>query len=333
MYISRRKKSDDLFQHPFDETESRIASDAEDTIVDVPRLAHLVLLPGAAQPRVGGQRGHGVSRKLDLGNDRDEAAGGVFDHIADLVLRVEPSVRRLVIAAGLVVLAARVLADQRAGAHRTDARKFGIFHDLDPPALVIGQMPVENIHLVQGEQVQHTLHLLHRKEMPRDIEHHPAVAHPRTVLDDHGRQFDSLHPFRPECRRGQQLAQGLHGIESPLGTSGKHLDPVGRDRQGVAVRGDRIGPDEIHRPVLCRGRRAHGQPPAENRTQHVVQRIGHERHPLVRRPDDHARRCRQSENPFGGRHAHRRRHHGDRAVHRNHTAAPAAQHAQNKQYP
>ena len=119
-------------------------------------------------------------------------------------------------------------------------------------------MPVENIHLVQGEQVQHALHLLHRKEMPRDIEHHPAVAHPRAVLDDHSRQFDSLHPSRPECRRGQQLAQGLHGIESPFGTSGKYLDPVGRDRQGVAVRGDRIGPDEIHRPVLCRGRRAHG---------------------------------------------------------------------------
>lgn len=68
-----------------------------------------------------------MSRKFNLGNDRDETAGGIFDHVPDFVLRVKPSVGRFVVAAGIVVLAARVLADQRAGADRTDARELGIF--------------------------------------------------------------------------------------------------------------------------------------------------------------------------------------------------------------
>lgn len=74
MNIGRRKESDDLLQHPFDKAERRVASDAENTVVDVPCLAHLILLPRAAQPRIGSQCGHRMSRKFNLGNDRDETA-------------------------------------------------------------------------------------------------------------------------------------------------------------------------------------------------------------------------------------------------------------------
>src|SRR3546814_20903318 len=43
---------------------------------------------------------------------------------------------------------------------------------LDPPALVVGEVPMERVELGERHAVDHPLHILDRPEMARRIEHH-----------------------------------------------------------------------------------------------------------------------------------------------------------------
>ena len=158
-----------------------------------------------------------MARELDFGNDRDEAPRGVIDHLADLLLRIEAAVGGLVVTARLVVLAAGILADERPFAHRPHAREFGVFADLDPPPLVVGQVPVEDIHLVHGHQIERALDLIDRKEMACHIEHQPAVSQRRAVVDPDRGQLHGPQPVLFECRGGQQLPERCTAWNAPSG--------------------------------------------------------------------------------------------------------------------
>ena len=59
---------------------------------------------------------------------------------------------------------------------RADLGQLRIFLDLDPPALVLGQVPVKIIELILRHQVDVLFNELDRHKMPRDIEMHAAVA-------------------------------------------------------------------------------------------------------------------------------------------------------------
>ena len=71
---------------------------------------------------------------------------GVADDLADLLLRVELAVGFAVVNALFVLV---VASDERFRTPGPDLGEQRIFFDLDPPALIVGQMPVEFVDLVQ----------------------------------------------------------------------------------------------------------------------------------------------------------------------------------------
>ncbi|MCY1457830.1 hypothetical protein D9M71_751570 [compost metagenome] len=105
------------------------------------------------------------------------ARGGVGDHLADLVLRVETAVgsRR---AGGRITAA---IAGRNAAA--ADAGQLRVALDLHAPALVIGEMPMEGVELLLGHRIEHALDLVQALEVARRIEHQPAPAETRRIVD------------------------------------------------------------------------------------------------------------------------------------------------------
>lgn len=130
---------------------------------------------------------------------------GVADDLADLLLRVEPAVGFAVVNALFVLV---VASDERFRTPGPDLGEQRIFFDLDPPALIVGQMPVEFVDLVQREDVDVGLHVLDREEMAADVEHRPAVGERGLVADDAG----GISPPRP-------AAGGFEARAAPPGAS------------------------------------------------------------------------------------------------------------------
>ena len=323
MDILRRKQLQHLFEHPLDEFERRLLADAENPVVDVPRLAHFVLLARTAQPRIGGQRPDGMPRKFDFGNHRDETLRSVIHHVADLILRIVTAVRRFVEFAVLVVRAARIAADQRTAAYGTYFGEFRIFPDFDAPPLIVGQMPVEDVEFVQGHDVERLLHLIDREEVTADIEHHAPVTQTRFVLDRDDGQFDGPHVVGfVRCRR-KQLAQRLHGIERPLRSSGDDVDPAGSYEKAVGLRRHRLVAGDVHRMVRGLVGMPYPRAAAEQRHQHLVQRGSHAGQTLVVEQQDHLGVGGQAEGALPLHDMLRERHDSHFAVGRNHPAATA----------
>jgi hypothetical protein len=66
---------------------------------------------------------------------------------------------------------------------RADLRQPRILQDLDAPALVFRQVPVEHVEAVEREQIDVSLDEIDREEMPRGVEVHAAVCEARRVVD------------------------------------------------------------------------------------------------------------------------------------------------------
>src|SRR5687768_17067376 len=93
----------------------------------------------------------------------------------------------------------------RVAAPRTYGGELGKARHLNPPALVLRQMKVEDVDLVAGEEIERAQHRWLRLEVTGDVEHEPAVAETRSVHHPDRRQ-DNPCGWRG---RGQQAAQGL----------------------------------------------------------------------------------------------------------------------------
>ena len=112
---------------------------------------------------VGGDRGLRMTRHFDFGDDADESRARVLDDFAYVVLRVETAVRLAVVDVERRI--ALGLADERLRPPCAGGGETRVFLDLDPPALVVGEMPVEGVHFVQREQVDVLLDELLRHEV------------------------------------------------------------------------------------------------------------------------------------------------------------------------
>ena len=130
------------------------------------------------------------------------------------------------------------LADQRLLAPGADLGQPRIALDLDAPALIVGQVPVQGVELVQREQVDELLDELLGHEMPGNVEHHAAPGEARRVLDldARDRPIHALHNRLPEDGRGQELAQRLHAVEEAGGLWRADRDLLRRHAQPVALR-------------------------------------------------------------------------------------------------
>ena len=123
----------------------------------------------------------GVPRHLDLGHHRDEPLLRVGEDLADVRRRVEVGAILLAVAAE-VALRPAAAVHGRLGPHRPVFHEFGETRDVEPPALVLGEVPVEHVKLVVGHLVEQTLHRLLAEEVPPLVQHEPAPPERRRVL-------------------------------------------------------------------------------------------------------------------------------------------------------
>src|SRR5690606_31629651 len=88
-----------------------------------------------------------------------------------------------------------------------DFGELRVLPDLHAPALVVGQVPVQDVELVQGHRVDDLLDLVHAPEVARGVHHEAAPGKARRILDAHRR--------KPGAGRidGGQLQQGHGAVE------------------------------------------------------------------------------------------------------------------------
>ena len=137
-----------------------------------------------------------MARHADFRHDGDKTLGRVGDDLAYLMPTVVAAVapRR---ARGLVDIGrGRGAGRDPPGA---DLGQPGPAGNVQPPALIVGQMPVEHVHFVQRQPVDVAFDVSDRLHMPGRIEHQPAPLKTRLVDDAQRRDGAAL---------GQQLRQG-----------------------------------------------------------------------------------------------------------------------------
>ena len=169
--VLRGEESDHLFEDLFHEIEDRGIARAEDVAAHARLRGDDVRPARASEFGVGGERRRHVARHVDLRNDLDIPACGILDDVADLPFGV-------VAAEG-----ARLARERRVAAESPGFRQTGIGVDLDPPPLIVGQVPVEDVEVVQRCQIDDPLHLFDGIERAPHVEHHAPVAQIRFVGD------------------------------------------------------------------------------------------------------------------------------------------------------
>ena len=95
---------------------------------------------------------------VDFGDHGDVALLSVLHNLARLLLGVETAVGNAVVEVG-------VSAKDGTRTLRTDGGELGIFLNLYAPTLIVGQMPVEDVHVVHSQQVDELLDEAHTPEV------------------------------------------------------------------------------------------------------------------------------------------------------------------------
>src|SRR5206468_6085210 len=142
----------------------------------------------------------------------------------------------------------------RVAASRAHRGELGEARNLDPPALVVSEMEVEDIELVAGDEVEHAQHGGLRVKVAGDVEQESAIAEAGSVHHSDGWQDET------DARRwrGQQTAQGLETVEDASGR-GAHdantLDGIHdeRVRLGRGLPGDGTHLESYGRPACLAG--------------------------------------------------------------------------------
>ena len=137
------EKFADFCQHIFDELEGEVIGrhDMREYAPSGDYLGGKIRAILVAKLGVGGDCGAGVAGNFDFGDDGDAEAVGIFHHFADVFLAVVEFDR----------LAIFLLLVNPAGTFLAFAANFGesgVFFNLDAPALVIGEVPVQAVELV-----------------------------------------------------------------------------------------------------------------------------------------------------------------------------------------
>ena len=146
------------------------------------------------------------------------AVGRVGHDLAHLILGIETAVAD-------AVVGVEVLADAGAVAPRADFGELRIFLDLDAPALVLGQVPVEPVDLIGGGNVDVALGLLDRPEMTAGVQMDAAVVKARSVQDgDAGEEPGDIGSLVSVHLRREHLLKRLDGVEEAAEGRRFHID-------------------------------------------------------------------------------------------------------------
>ena len=159
-----------------------------------------------------------MPRHVDLRDNRDEPILRVLHEVGIFLLRVVTS---------------RAAADLGAPAVLREVRPAG---DLDPPALVVGEVQVEAVHLVERQQVDVALHIVGREEVARHVEHRPAPAEARPVHDLSREQKQRMWVGRRVLDFGrEQVPERLDTVEEPGWRRSRYRRTLGSNGQPVPL--------------------------------------------------------------------------------------------------
>ena len=222
-------------------------------------VGHLVLLARTAQPGICHYGRKHVCRELNFGNHLHLTQTGVFQNLADVVLRVKTT-QTAAVGTG-------------PGSHLGQT---GIFLDFQTPSGIINQMELEFVEFIHGHHVDELLDKLLIVEITGHIEHH---ATPRAF-----RMVHNLHAGHGPCHLsgqtvaihlfGEQLQQSLQAVKySGYIRSGNPYTLLVY-RQGISF-GMRIG-HRVQRQhnISFPGIRTHLNLPSCGLTQHLLQVSG-----------------------------------------------------------
>ena len=154
-----------------------------------------------------------MTGEVHLGDDLDVASLGIGNDLAQVLEGVEHATAVLGVVEELLSVA---IVGKRALTDGTHLGELGIFGDVYAPALVVGQVPVEAVHLVQSHDVQYLLHLVLVEEMACNVEHVATMSQMRTVFDVQAGKGPGLGTalfLVGEVFARKELLQCLQGIE------------------------------------------------------------------------------------------------------------------------
>ncbi len=195
---------------------------------DAQRFAAGTLYRGAKSRVSGDGRGR-VARQVDFRDDLHMAGGRKAHDVADFVLSVEAAVARAA----------------RFDPPGTDGGQARILANLDPPTLIVGQMPVQYIELVPGHPVDHGANEGGRLKMPRGVEHQAAPSVLRRIANALHRDAAGIGARR------QQLPESDGAVEQTRRGAGGDRDPLRRHFEFVGFRSESLGAAELNRVGVC----------------------------------------------------------------------------------
>ncbi len=137
----------------------------------------------------------------------------------------------------------------------SDSCQLGVFEDFHPPALVVREMPVQNVYFVLREHVHEFFQIAGCLEMPDTVQHYAPPAKLRPILNEHMREFP-LSLRHGACRKnrgGKHLQKGLASVKRASRMGGGNFHPIPTDPQGECLRAVILGnlPKSDGRSVLA----------------------------------------------------------------------------------
>ena len=207
-----------------------------------------------------------MPRQVDLRHDRDVPRRRVVHDLLQVVARVEVRPVRLRVLVDGVTVAPGQAPERRAAqgrrrTHRAVLGEFGQPRHVDAPALVLGEVPVQDVQLVHRHRVDEAAHDLLPEEVPPFVQHEPAPLERRRILY----LYAGIGIAVP------QLVKRLLRVETPRRVRRRDDHLVRTHGQAIALGGNRrvrdradnragrTGPSPFHKPSRLRHKRNCGQ--------------------------------------------------------------------------
>ena len=109
-----------------------------------------------------------------IGNNLTSVLLGVTTTIGDMIIKIGVS------------------TDDGATSLRANSREFRPLLHLDAPTLIVGQVPMEHIHIMQCQQIDELLDEFNREEMARAVKMHATPREARRIGNNGCRQLKHL---------------------------------------------------------------------------------------------------------------------------------------------
>ena len=140
-----------IVQHTLEKINHSVIADIEHVMRDTAIHTHLVLFGGVTTEfGIRSNSCHHMAREVYLGNDLNIACFGIGYYFAQFFLAIPHATTVFCI---IIKRLAVTNIRERCRTNGTNLRELGIFWYLHAPTLVVGQMPMEAIHLVKRHDI------------------------------------------------------------------------------------------------------------------------------------------------------------------------------------